>query len=60
MTEDQAQVLRAQLLAHRARLLDHAVRQIEADPPSWDWLSMLGNVQAALTAVDEATGKPAP
>jgi hypothetical protein len=60
MTEDQATALRKRLLAHRARLLDHAVQQVEAVPPSWDWLSMLGNVQSALMALDETTGEPAP
>ncbi len=52
--------LREKLLAHRARLLDHAVQQAEADPDSLGWLRMLGDVQAALTAVDEATGNPTP
>lgn len=55
MTENQLVALREKLLAHRDRLLDHAVQQAEADPPSWDWLNMLGNVQAALAALEEAT-----
>jgi len=54
MTKDQATALREKLLARRARLLDHAVQQVEAVPPSWDWLRMLGDVQAALTAVEAA------
>ena len=60
MTENQAKALREKLLAHRARLLDLAVRQVETDPTSLGWLSMLGDVQAALMAIDEATGKPTP
>ena len=59
MTEDQATALRAQLLAHRARLLDFAVQQANVDPASWDWLHMVADVQSAITAIDEATGKPA-
>ncbi len=55
MIEGQAIALREKLLAHRARLLDHAVRQAEADPHSWGWLSMVADVQAALTALEEAT-----
>ena len=58
MTKDQATSLREKLLAHRARLLDLAVRQVETDPTSLGWLRMLGDVQAALAAIDEATGKP--
>ena len=55
MTKDQATALRAQLLAHRVRLLDHAALQAEADNLSLDWLHMVADVQAALTAVEEAT-----
>lgn len=55
MTEDQATALREKLLARRARLLDHAVQQVDADPNSFGWLSMLGDVQAALTAIEEET-----
>ena len=55
MTENQAMALRAILLAHRARLLDHAVQQLDADPHSWGWLRMLDDVQAALVAVEEET-----
>ena len=58
MTKDQATALREKLLAHRARMLDHAVQQVEADPNSWSWLRMVADVQSALTAVEEATGKP--
>ncbi len=47
MTEDQATSLREKLLAHRARLLDHAVQQVDADPPEWGWIRMLGDVQLA-------------
>ncbi len=47
--------LRERLLAHRAWLLDFAAQQSEADPHSWGWLSMLGDVQAALKAVEEET-----
>ena len=46
--------LRARLLAHRAGLLYHAVQQSDADPHSWNWLRMLADVQAALTAVEAA------
>ena len=60
MTEDQATALRGQLLAHRARLLDHAIQQSDADPNSWGWLRMMADVQGALTALEEATGKPTP
>ena len=59
MTENQLMALRAQLLDHRARLLDHAVQQAGADPHSWGWLRMLGDVQLALHALEEATGRPA-
>ena len=55
ITHAEAQVLRAHLLAHRTQLLHHAVRQVEAVLPSWDWLHMLGDVQAALMAVEEET-----
>ena len=58
MTEDQTTSLREKLLAHRARLLDHAVQQADTDPNSWGWIRMLGDVQAALQALEEATGKP--
>ena len=55
MTEGQAIALREKLLARRTRLLDHAAQQAEADPASWGWLRMLGDVQAALTALKEET-----
>ncbi len=55
MTKDQATALRARLLAHRDRLLDHAAQQINADPNSWGWLRMLADVPAAITAVEEET-----
>ena len=55
MTEDQETALREKLLSHRARLLDHAVQQVEADPHSWGWLRMLADVQAALAALEEET-----
>jgi hypothetical protein len=55
MTENEATVLREKLLAHRARLLDHAVQQADVDPHSWGWLHMLGDVQLALQAVEEET-----
>jgi hypothetical protein len=60
MIERQAIALREKLRAHRSRLLDHAAQQVEANPPSWDWLRMLGDVQVALTALEEEAGKPAP
>ena len=60
MTENQATALRAQLLAHRDRLLDFAAQQNDADPLSWGWLRMLGDVQAALQALDETAGRPIP
>ncbi len=53
MTEGQAIALRERLLAHRARLLDHAAQQAEADPYSWGWLHMVADVQAALQALEE-------
>jgi hypothetical protein len=60
MTEDQATALRAQLLARRARLLDYAVQQADADPNSWGWLHMVADVQLALQALDEALRRPSP
>ena len=57
MTENQALMLREKLLAHRARLLDHAAQQAEADPNSWGWLRMIGDVQLALAALEETTGR---
>ncbi len=60
MTKDQATALREKLLARRARLLDHAAQQINADPNSWGWLRMLGDVQSVITALDETTGEPTP
>ena len=60
MTEDQATALREKLLAHRARLLDHAARQVEADPNSLGWIRMLADAQLALQALDEAAGRPIP
>ena len=56
MTEDQATALRKRLLARRAQLLDFAARQLDADPHSWGWLRMLGDVQCALNALEAATG----
>jgi len=55
MTKNQATSLREKLRAHRARLLDFAAQQAEADPHSWGWLHMLGDVQLALQAVEEET-----
>ena len=55
MTENEATVLREKLLAHRARLLDHADQQVNADPHTRGWLRMLGDVQLALTALEEET-----
>ena len=60
MTKDQAKALREKLLARRARLLDFAVQQANVDPASWDWLHMVADVQGAITAIDETTGKLAP
>ena len=60
MTEDQAIVLRGKLLAHRARLLDHGAQQAGVDPHSLGWLHMVADVQAALTALEAATGETAP
>ncbi len=60
MTEDQAIALRDKLLAHRARLLDHAAQQADVDPHSWGWLHMLGDVQLAITALEAATGETTP
>ena len=53
MTKDQEAALREKLLAHRARLLDHAVQQAEVDPNSWGWLRMLADTQLALNALEE-------
>ena len=55
MTKNQATSLREKLMDHRARLLDFAVQKLDADPHSWGWLSMLGDVQATLKAVEEET-----
>ena len=55
MTKDEATALREKLLAHRARLLDHAAQQAEADPNSLGWLRMLGDVQSALAALEGET-----
>ncbi len=52
--------LRENLLARRSRLLDFAAQQSDADPNSWGWLRMLGDVQSAITALDETTGEPTP
>ena len=60
MTEDQTTALREKLLAHRARLLEHAVQQADVDPHSWGWPRMVANVQLALQAPEEATGRAAP
>ena len=60
MTENQATSLCAQLLAHRARLLEHAVQQADVNPHSWGWLRMVADVQTALQALDEVTGKTTP
>ena len=51
MTENEATV-REKLLA---RLLDHADQQVDADPHIRGWLRMLGDVQRALTALEEET-----
>ena len=53
MTEDQAASLREKLLAHRAQLLDHAAQQVDVDPHSFGWITMLGSVQNALNAIDD-------
>ncbi len=58
MTEDREISLREKLLAHRARLLDFAAQQAEADPHSWGWLHMVADIQLALMALDETTGDP--
>ena len=55
MTKDQATVLREKLLAHRDRLLEHAIQQAEADPHSLGWLRMVADVQAALRALEKVT-----
>ena len=55
MTENEATTLRDKLLAHRARLLDHADQQVDADPHTRGWLRMLGDVRLALTALEEET-----
>ena len=57
MTEDQATALRKRLLARRARLLEFAVQQVEADLPSWDWLRMVADAQLAIQALDEENGR---
>ena len=57
MTEDRATALREKLLAHRDRLLEHAAQQVDAAPNSWGWFSMLGDVQAALAALDDENGR---
>jgi len=43
MTEEQALALRESLLAHRARLLEHADQQVDVDvdPHSLGWLNLL-------------------
>ena len=60
MTEKQATSLREKLLAHRARLLEHAAQQVDVDPLSLGWLRMVADVQAALAAIEAATEQPAP
>ncbi len=60
MNENQLTALREKLLSHRARLLDHAAQQSDADPNSWGWLRMLGDVQSAITALEAAMGEPSP
>ena len=60
MTKDQLTALRAELLTLCARLLDHAAQQADVDPHSWGWLHMVGDVQLALQALDEAPGCPSP
>ncbi len=60
MIEGQAIALREKLLARRIRLLDFAAQQSDADPNSWGWLRMLGDVQSAITALDETTGETTP
>ncbi len=57
ITAAEAEALRDKLLTHRARLLDHAAQQADAGPLSLGWLHMVADVQAALTALEEATGK---
>ena len=58
MTEDQAILLREKLIDHRARLLEFAVQKVDADPNSWGWLRMVGDVQAALDALEATTENP--
>ncbi len=53
MTENQATSLREKLINHRGRLLEHAVQQVEAATPSWGWLRMLADAQAAIAALEE-------
>ena len=60
MTENQLSAFREKLLVHRARVLDPAAQQAEADPNSWAWLHMVADIQLALMALEAATGKPAP
>ncbi len=60
ITAAEAEALRDKLLTHRARLLDHAAQQVDADPNSLGWLRMVADVQLALHALEEATGRPAP
>ena len=60
MIEGQAIALREKLLARRIRLLDFAAQQSDADPNSWGWLRMLGDVQSAITALEAAMGEPSP
>jgi hypothetical protein len=57
MTEEQALARRESLLAHRDRLLEHAVQQAEVDPHSLGWLRMVADVQLAFQALEEATGQ---
>ena len=52
MTEYQAVTLREKLLDHRARLLNFAARQVEVDPNSFGWITMLAHVHLALAALD--------
>ena len=57
MTENQATSLCEKLMDQRAQLLEFAVQQSDADPKSWGWLPMLGDVQSAINALDEENGR---
>ncbi len=60
MTKDQATSLREKLLALRTRLLDHAAQEVDVNSYALGWLRMVADVQLALHALEEATGRPTP